>query len=205
VTRRGCAPNGRNINDGVGALHPPAAISEELAICLDGDGDRLAIVDRTLGALDGDDLLYFLAGDGTVVGTVMTNGGLEKALGPGRLVRAPVVDRFVAEAMRSSGAAIGGEPSGISCSRRLPTSSGSTPRCGPSRCLGGAKFPTTAGHSHVRATRSGAAKESADAETIRPHRVIVRKSGTEPLVRVMVEETRAEEWRTRSPCANRSI
>jgi hypothetical protein len=85
VTTIGASPNGRNINDAVGALHPPSEISVDLAICLDGDGDRVTLVDSLRGLLDGDDLLYFLAEEGPVVGTVMTNGGLERALGPGRL------------------------------------------------------------------------------------------------------------------------
>ena len=195
VTLRGCSPDGRNINRGVGALHPPTAISEDLAICLDGDGDRVAIVDRTLGLLDGDDLLYFLAGEGPVVGTVMTNGGLEKALGPGRLVRAPVGDRFVAEAMRSSGATIGGEPSGhLLFADGLPTS------CGLYTALRALAVPWRDKFDrlpqvtrNVRATQVGAAAEIAAAERS-GHRVIVRKSGTEPVVRVMVEGEDAARW-----------
>ena len=195
VTRRGCSPDGRNINDGVGALHPPAAISEELAICLDGDGDRVAIVDRTLGVLDGDDLLYFLASDGPVVGTVMTNGGLEKALGPARLIRAPVGDRFVAEAMDSSGATIGGEPSGhLLFADGLPTSCGLYTALRALARPWGARFRRLPQVTrNVRATEVGAAKEIAEAERS-GHRVIVRKSGTEPVVRVMVEGEDAEHW-----------
>jgi phosphoglucosamine mutase len=197
VTRRGCAPNGHNINDGVGALHPPSAISEHLAICLDGDGDRVALFDSVRGLLDGDDLLYFLAEmeDGPVVGTVMTNGGLEKALGAGRLVRAPVGDRFVAEAMRSSGAAIGGEPSGhLLFADGLPTS------CGLYTALRALAVPWRDKFHrlpqvtrNVRATEVGAAQEIAAAERS-GHRVIVRKSGTEPVVRVMVEGEDAAHW-----------
>ena len=195
VALRGCAPDGRNINDGVGALHPPAAISEEIAICLDGDGDRVAIVDRTLGILDGDDLLYFLAGDGPVVGTVMTNGGLERALGAGRLVRAPVGDRFVADAMRSSGAAIGGEPSG-----HLLFADGPPTSCGVYTALRALAVPWKSKFvrlpqvtRNVRATEVGAAQEIAGAERS-GHRVVVRKSGTEPVVRVMVEGEAAAHW-----------
>jgi phosphoglucosamine mutase len=195
VTRRGCSPNGRNINDGVGALHPPSEITADLAICLDGDGDRVALVDSARGVLDGDDLLYFLAGEGPVVGTVMTNGGLEKALGAGRLVRAPVGDRFVAEAMRASGAWIGGEPSGhLLFADGLPTS------CGLYTALRALAVPWRDKFHrlpqvtrNVRTTTVGAAKEIADAERS-GHRVIVRKSGTEPVVRVMVEGEQAEHW-----------
>jgi phosphoglucosamine mutase len=195
VTLRGCSPDGRNINDGVGALHPPAGISEEIAICLDGDGDRVTMVDRTLGVLDGDDLLSFLADDGPVVGTVMTNGGLERALGAGRLVRAPVGDRFVAEAMDESGARIGGEPSGhLLFANGLPTS------CGLYTALRALAVPWKSKFvrlpqitRNVRADDIGARAEIAEAERS-GHRVIVRKSGTEPVVRVMVEGPDAERW-----------
>jgi phosphoglucosamine mutase len=195
VTERGCRPDGRNINDGVGALHPPSEITEELAICLDGDGDRVAIVDRTLGLLDGDDLLYFFATGGPVVGTVMTNGGLERALGPGRLVRAQVGDRFVAEAMRASGATIGGEPSGhLLFADGLPTSCGLYTALRALAVPWGEKFRRLPQVTrNVRATEVGAAKEIAAAERA-GHRVIVRKSGTEPVVRVMVEGEDALRW-----------
>jgi phosphoglucosamine mutase len=195
VTVRGCAPNGRNINDGVGALHPPATIEEDVAICLDGDADRVAIVDRTLGLLDGDDLLYFLADDGPVVGTVMTNGGLERALGSGRLVRGAVGDRFVAEAMRSSGASLGGEPSGhLLFADGLPTSCGLYTALRALAVPWGAKFVRLPQVTrNVRTTEVGAAQEIADAERS-GHRVIVRKSGTEPVVRVMVEGEEAAHW-----------
>ena len=195
VTRRGCAPDGRNINDGVGALHPPSEISADLAICLDGDGDRVALVDSVRGLLDGDDLLYFLAAEGPVVGTVMTNGGLEKALGPGRLIRAPVGDRFVAEAMAASGATIGGEPSGhLLFADGLPTSCGLYTALRALAVPWGDKFHRLPQVTrNVRATEVGAAEEIARAEQA-GHRVIVRKSGTEPVVRVMVEGEQAEHW-----------
>jgi phosphoglucosamine mutase len=195
VTRRGCTPDGRNINDGVGALHPPSEISENLAICLDGDGDRVTLVDSARGVLDGDDLLYFLADEGPVVGTVMTNGGLERALGPGRLVRAPVGDRFVAEAMGSSGAKIGGEPSGhLLFADGLPTSCGLYTALRALAVPWGDKFHRLPQVTrNVRATAVGAADEIARAERA-GHRVIVRKSGTEPVVRVMVEGEDAARW-----------
>ena len=87
VVRRGCAPDGRNINAGVGAMHPPTAADvqaagADFAICLDGDADRVLFVDPDRGVLDGDDILWMLSGqvDGPIVGTVMSNGGLEAAL-----------------------------------------------------------------------------------------------------------------------------
>jgi len=125
----GVAPNGRNINDGCGSLHPEHAVARlrevraDLGIALDGDGDRCVLVAENGEVVDGDALLALFAGDlvdrgalkgGSVVGTVMSNLGLEKALeamGVG-LVRTQVGDRYVVEAMRAGGYNLGGEPSG---------------------------------------------------------------------------------------------
>jgi phosphoglucosamine mutase len=123
------APDGDHINDGVGALHPEtvgAAVAEHGAIAgfaFDGDGDRLVAVDEAGTPRDGDALLYILArefrsGSGltgdTVVGTVMTNAGLERALGDDgiALVRTPVGDRHILAQCRTNGYAMGSEPSG---------------------------------------------------------------------------------------------
>lgn len=129
VVELGCEPDGFNINDGCGALHPEklaAAVREhgaELGICLDGDGDRGIFVDELGGVRDGDDVLAFfgrrLQQEGRlpgarVVATVMSNLGLHKALreaGVGVHVT-PVGDRNVWLAMRELGAAVGGEQSG---------------------------------------------------------------------------------------------
>jgi phosphoglucosamine mutase len=125
----GCDPDGRNINEGFGSLHPERTIARvrevraDLGIALDGDADRAVLVCEQGRALDGDDLLATFARDlvargrlrgGKVVGTVMTNLGLEKALaGMGLgLVRTPVGDRYVVEAMREGGYNLGGEQSG---------------------------------------------------------------------------------------------
>ena len=120
-------PTGRNINDGVGAMHPPSDLAGcDLGICLDGDGDRLVLIDSIHGVLDGDDLLWILAGHypGTVVGTVMANGGLEAALN-GRLLRTGVGDAKVHAEMKRVGALVGGEPSGhIMIATGMPTSDG---------------------------------------------------------------------------------
>jgi phosphoglucosamine mutase len=125
----GCDPDGRNINEGFGSLHPERTIARvrevraDLGIALDGDADRVVLVCEQGRALDGDDLLATFARDlstrgklrgGKVVGTVMTNLGLEKALaGMGLgLVRTAVGDRYVVEAMREGGYNLGGEQSG---------------------------------------------------------------------------------------------
>ena len=127
MTLRGCAPNGKNINRSVGALHPPKDIQEhDLAICFDGDADRLMLVDSRNCILDGDDILWMLHQhyDGPLVGTVLSNGGLEEAL-HGRLMRSAVGDANVEALMHSSGAKLGAEPSGhVLFADGLPTGDG---------------------------------------------------------------------------------
>jgi phosphoglucosamine mutase len=128
VVARNVAPDGRNINEGCGALHPEGmarAVTEtgaSFGIALDGDADRIIVADDTGTLLDGDDVLYLwtleLEREGrkpeAVVGTVMSNWGLERALREMGvlLVRAAVGDRYVVEEMEKSGAPLGGEPSG---------------------------------------------------------------------------------------------
>jgi len=125
----GVTPNGRNINEGCGSLHPEHTVARlrevraDLGIALDGDADRCVLVTENGDVVDGDALLALFAGDlvdrgalrgGSVVATVMSNLGLEKALeamGVG-LVRTQVGDRYVVEAMRGGGYNIGGESSG---------------------------------------------------------------------------------------------
>lgn len=125
----GDEPNGRNINDGCGAMHPEyagAAVREtgaDLGVCLDGDADRAILIDERGVAVDGDAVLAMCGEDlhgrealrgGAVVATVMSNLGLEKYLeGLGlSLLRTPVGDRYVVEAMRERGCNLGGEQSG---------------------------------------------------------------------------------------------
>jgi phosphoglucosamine mutase len=128
VVARSVAPDGRNINEGCGALHPEAmraavlAEGADLGIALDGDADRIIVADDQGKLLDGDDVLYLwtleLEREGrkpeAVVGTVMSNWGLEKALKDRgvRLIRAAVGDRYVVEEMEKTGALLGGEQSG---------------------------------------------------------------------------------------------
>ena len=125
----GCEPDGRNINEGFGSLHPERTaarvreVRADVGIALDGDADRVVLVCEQGRVLDGDDMLATFARDlaergrlagGKVVGTVMTNLGLERALaslGIG-LLRTPVGDRYVVEAMREGGYNLGGEQSG---------------------------------------------------------------------------------------------
>ncbi|MCA9711488.1 MAG: hypothetical protein KDK70_36960 [Myxococcales bacterium] len=129
VVALGCEPNGTNINAGVGALHPEgiqAAVREhgaDLGLALDGDADRAVMCDERGELIDGDAIMCMCARDlalrgelrgGAVVATVMSNLGLERALeevGIG-LVRTPVGDRYVVEAMRTGGYNLGGEQSG---------------------------------------------------------------------------------------------
>lgn len=129
VVTRGVDPNGTNINDGCGATHPEAlceAVKEtgaDLGIALDGDADRCIFADDQGEIVDGDAIMALCARDlhqrgelqgGAIVATVMSNLGLERSLaevGIG-LVRTPVGDRYVVEAMRSGGCNLGGEQSG---------------------------------------------------------------------------------------------
>jgi phosphoglucosamine mutase len=129
VTALGVDPDGLNINEGAGALHPEQVQAEVLrrgahiGIALDGDADRVIVVDEKGRAVDGDAVMAMCAlrmlRDGqlrndTVVATVMSNLGLERALEAqgGKLVRTPVGDRYVVEAMRQGGYNLGGEQSG---------------------------------------------------------------------------------------------
>jgi phosphoglucosamine mutase len=129
VFKLGVEPNGRNINDGCGCVHPEAMIAKvkevraDVGIAVDGDGDRCILACERGTLVDGDALLALCARDlaereglrgGAVVATVMSNLGLERAieaLGL-RLVRTQVGDRYVVEEMRSGGYNLGGEQSG---------------------------------------------------------------------------------------------
>jgi phosphoglucosamine mutase len=129
VTALACEPNGRNINDGCGALHPEKVAAEvrrthaNIGIALDGDADRVILTDERGEICDGDQILAILGTrllakgqlpGRTVVATVMSNLGLERALAKkdGKLLRTAVGDRYVVEAMREGGYVFGGEQSG---------------------------------------------------------------------------------------------
>ena len=219
----GCAPNGLNINAGFGPLAPGAlrdAVRErraDLGIAFDGDGDRVMMVDAGGEIVDGDELLFIIAEDrhaggrlnGSVVGTVMTNRGLEMALrsrGIG-LHRAKVGDRHVMELMREHGSVVGGESSGhIICLDCVTTGDGivsalqvlhALVRSGRTLCearQGMSKYPQTLRNVQLAkridlesdiALQSAIAAAEADLGT--DGRVLLRVSGTEPIVRIMVE------------------
>ncbi len=137
----GCSPNGRNINDGCGSTQPGLltlmvkGAGADIGIAFDGDGDRVVMVDHLGNLIDGDQILYILAADrreqnalvGPVVGTLMSNLGLELALrGIGvDFQRARVGDRYVLEMMRATGGQLGGETSGhILCLDKTTTGDG---------------------------------------------------------------------------------
>jgi len=219
----GCAPDGLNINKGVGATHPQALIDAvqqhqaDIGIALDGDADRLQIVDAAGRLYNGDELLYLmvrerLARGLTVpgaVGTLMTNMAVEVALKNQGVdfVRAKVGDRYVLEVLAEKGWLLGGEGSGhllvldkhttgdglVSALQVLQAcvSSGKT----LAQLLDGVVlYPQTLinvrlkpgfdwkKHAPLQMATQEAEKALGDAG-----RVLIRASGTEPLVRVMVE------------------
>ena len=129
VIALGVDPNGRNINDQCGALHPECMVAEvrragaQLGVALDGDADRVILADEKGNVLDGDQVMAILGTrmlersalpERTVVATIMSNLGLERALAAkgGKLLRTAVGDRYVVEEMRSKGLLLGGEQSG---------------------------------------------------------------------------------------------
>jgi phosphoglucosamine mutase len=229
VTRIGCEPDGFNINREVGSTHPATlrgAVIEQhadLGIAFDGDGDRVQMIDRNGELADGDDLLYVLARDwlargcldGPVVGTLMSNFGLERALtGAGvRFLRANVGDRYVLQQLKEHGGTLGGETSGhILCLDRASTGDGivsalavldALARAGTDLAearTGLAKLPQI-----TRNVRASGAREVVAAEPVQQAlaqvrqvlqgrgRVVLRPSGTEPLVRVTIEGEDADE------------
>ena len=223
VSTIGCEPNGLNINDGHGTVAPQAlqeAVRREgadLGIAFDGDGDRVLMVDHTGALVDGDELLYVIATTmlsegrlgGEVVGTQMSNLGLEEALGELgiRLHRARVGDRYVLEMMKRHGALLGGETSGhIICLDRVSTGDGIVSALQVLLALHRAgrplaelkarmvKYPQTL--VNVRLPKAldvltvAGVSDAVDETRSRlgdSGRVLLRPSGTEPVVRVMVE------------------
>jgi phosphoglucosamine mutase len=219
----GAKPDGLNINDGCGAVAPKAlrlAVIEHHAnvgVAIDGDGDRLIMVDSHGEVVDGDELLYIVAHarhqertlGGGVVGTLMTNLGLEQALGSLGIPfkRAAVGDRYVLEMMQQSGWKLGGESSGhIICLDRTTTGDAIVSALQVLHVLvsqnrglheikaGITKYPQTLINVPIASSidiRNLALVEQAvkDAEGDLGDRgrVLLRPSGTEPLVRVMVE------------------
>jgi phosphoglucosamine mutase len=219
----GCSPNGKNINESCGSTHPELlqltvpAVKANVGMALDGDGDRVLMVDEQGQLVDGDQLLYVLATarkekgglEGPVVGTVMSNLGLEHALRDRDIEfrRAAVGDRYVLETLRDSGGTLGGETSGhmlvldktttgdglISALQVLAVMK-ETGRTLSELVAGMPKYPQTM--LNVRTERRMDPGESpqirdavavAEGELADTGRVVLRASGTEPVIRVMVE------------------
>ncbi|MBQ0714540.1 MAG: phosphoglucosamine mutase [Paraperlucidibaca sp.] len=223
VIRHACEPNGQNINDGVGSTHPESlqqrvlAEKADLGIAFDGDGDRIVMVDHRGEVIDGDELLYVMACErqrsgqdlGGVVGTLMSNFGLEKAitaLGV-EFVRANVGDRYVMAALNERGWSLGGEASGhIVCLDKSSTGDAIVAALQVLKAIvesgksladlksGMSKFPHQLINVRLAERVDVMSKESvqkaiADAEQqlAGQGRVLLRASGTEPVIRVMVE------------------
>lgn len=220
----GTTPNGFNINDSCGSTAPQTAAETivahgaDVGICLDGDADRVMILDETGKVADGDQLMALMASNwaasgrlkgGALVATVMSNLGLERYLdGQGlRLERTAVGDRYVVEAMRKGGFNLGGEQSGhIVMTDYATTGDG---------LLAGLQFLSamiesgkkaselttvfetvpqllknvryTAGATPLETDQVKAVIRAAESDLVGKGRLLIRKSGTEPLIRVMAE------------------
>ena len=220
----GVSPNGRNINDNCGSTHPQTAAETvvahgaDLAICLDGDADRIILVDEKGQVADGDQLMGLMAagwaGEGGLAGnalvaTVMSNLGLERFLnGLGiTLERTAVGDRYVVERMRQGGFNLGGEQSGhIVMTDYSTTGDGlmaglqflaEMVRSGKKASeLANTFTPVPqllknvryqAGQTPLEIPAVQASIANAEAQLDGKGRLLIRKSGTEPLIRVMAE------------------
>jgi phosphoglucosamine mutase len=220
----GVEPNGHNINDGCGSTHPEAAAAAVVAhgadvgICLDGDADRVILIDEKGQVGDGDQFMALMAArwaaeerlaGKALVATVMSNLGLEQFLeGRGlRLERTGVGDRYVVERMRQGGFNLGGEQSGHivmtdhattgdglmaslqflaeMCRSEKPASTLLHQFDPVPQLLKNVRY--TAGQTPLETADVIAAIAQAEADLSGAGRLLIRKSGTEPLVRVMAE------------------
>jgi phosphoglucosamine mutase len=219
----GCSPNGRNINDGCGSTSPELlqltvpGVRAQVGLALDGDGDRVVMVDELGRCVDGDQLLFILAmarrlaGElkGPVVGTVMSNLGLEHVLAERgvEFLRAQVGDRNVLAMLNQTGGTLGGETSGhILCLDKTTTGDGlisalqvlaimrQTGSGLAELAAGMKKYPQVLLNVRV-ARRFDPLTEPEVARMVGEverrlkgrGRIVLRPSGTEPVIRVMVE------------------
>ena len=234
VIEIGTKPNGLNINEKVGATSMKATVeavlehNADLGFALDGDGDRIMMVDNLGNVIDGDQILYIIARDalkngkmqGGVVGTLMSNLGLENALSKLGVpfARSNVGDRYVMELLQQKGWSIGGENSGHVLNLNM-ASTGDGIVAGlqviaamlrsnldlHELSSGFEKYPQTL----VNVRFAESAQDPLSAEEVqhavteaesalgKRGRVLLRKSGTEPLIRVMVESdevTASQKW-----------
>jgi len=219
----GVDPDGLNINQDCGATHVRALRATvlergaDLGIAFDGDGDRVQMIDQEGNLADGDDLLYILVRDaqqrgalrGPVVGTLMTNFGIERAIAElgAQFLRANVGDRYVLQMLKQHGGMLGGEASGhILCLDSGPTGDGivsallvlealqrsaqtlAQARAGLRRVPQVMINVKASGGAALVAQRPVQEVLAKVEETLRGRgRVVLRPSGTEPLVRVTVE------------------
>jgi phosphoglucosamine mutase len=227
----GCKPDGMNINDGVGATAPQALVEAvraqgaDYGIALDGDADRLQMVDASGRLFNGDELLYVMAADRLaqghavpgVVGTLMTNMAVELALQAAgvELVRAKVGDRYVLEELSARGWQLGGEGSGHLLALDCHTTGDGIVSalqvlqavrrrgCTLAQLLESVTlFPQVLLNVRLAEgvdwkTHGGLAQARAHAEQAlgATGRVLIRPSGTEPVLRIMVEARQAEQAR----------
>ncbi len=225
----GCSPNGKNINSGCGSTKPQLlqttvpAVGADVGVALDGDGDRVVLVDEKGNLIDGDQILYILATarkdkgqlQGPVVGTVMSNLGLENALKARNIEfqRASVGDRYVLEALKQTGGVIGGETSGhmivldktttgdgLICALQVLACMKETGKPLSELAAGMPKYPQTMVNvrteTRMDPDASGmiqSAVAEAEAELAETGRIVLRASGTEPVIRVMVEGENEEQ------------
>jgi phosphoglucosamine mutase len=237
----GCSPDGLNINDHVGATHPEALVAAvkanraDIGIALDGDADRLQVVDAAGRLYNGDELLYVMTMDRLergiavpgVVGTLMTNMAIEVALKARgvQLVRAKVGDRYVLEELEKRDWLLGGEGSGhLLALDKHTTGDGlisalqvleASVRSGRSlaQMLSGVSlFPQTLLNVRLDAGQDWKKNQALERETKRAEteldgigRVLIRPSGTEPLLRIMVEARDAAQARATAERLARAV